>query len=189
MESFSIQIQADEVQAAFIRLRDAAKDLSQAMRAITTALMSQTEANFAAQSGPSGPWPDLAESTRKRRGDAAMMLQDSGHLASSITPDSGPDFASIGTNVVYAAIHQLGGDIQRAPFSSWVRLREAKKNAASVRNFHAKSVAQTYLTYPYAAETDLQFHQSTPDRRTVHAQGPLNDTICEQATPYFAKYY
>ncbi len=145
MESFSIQIQADEVQAAFIRLRDAAKDLSQAMRAITTALMSQTEANFAAQSGPSGPWPDLAESTRKRRGDAAMMLQDSGHLASSITPDSGPDFASIGTNVVYAAIHQLGGDIQRAPFSSWVRLREAKKNAASVRNFHAKSVAQTYL--------------------------------------------
>lgn len=127
MEPFSIQVQAGDVMGALARLQAAGKDMSPAMRAISMRLLSQTEANFFAQSGPSGAWPELAASTRKRRGDAARMLQDTGHLAASITPDSGPDFAAIGTNVVYAAIHQLGGDIQREARESHVRLSETKR--------------------------------------------------------------
>ena len=138
MTPFSIDIKDDGVQAAFNRLRLAASNLSPAMKSISMMLLSSTKANFAAQSGPLGGWPALSRATLKRRGAGAKMLQDTGRLASSVTPTSGPDFAAIGTNVVYAAIHQLGGDISRAPFSSWVRLRQERNGKLMRQPGHEK---------------------------------------------------
>lgn len=43
------------------------------------------------------------------RMENAMILQDSGRLASSISTDFDSTHAVIGTNVEYAAIHQFGG--------------------------------------------------------------------------------
>ncbi|MCL2524599.1 MAG: phage virion morphogenesis protein [Betaproteobacteria bacterium] len=86
------------------------------MRAIGEDLKDETWQNFQAQGRPH--WvPPLAPATVKARqkkggGKGAtvlQILQDSGILAKSLSTDTGPDYAEIGSNVPYAAIHQFGG--------------------------------------------------------------------------------
>jgi phage virion morphogenesis protein len=42
-----------------------------------------------------------------------MILQDTGALKRSITPAHGRNYAEVGTPIVYAAIHQFGGETGR----------------------------------------------------------------------------
>lgn len=109
MTAFTIEIDENEVAAALSRLAAAGRDLTPAMRAIATALLSQTEDNFAAEAGPLGKWPALKD--KKRQG--GKILQDTGRLAASVTPYWSAAEAGIGSNAVYAAIHQLGGKAGR----------------------------------------------------------------------------
>lgn len=137
-EPFKIEIEDRQVIDALNRLAAAGRDLTPAMRAIAMALLSQTEDNFAAKSGPLGKWPGLARATiegrvwgmaKGRKGGtlksgriskgvanlAAGMkiLQDTGRLAASVTPFWSATDAGVGSNAVYAAIHQLGGQAGR----------------------------------------------------------------------------
>lgn len=118
-----IRIEIDDapVLGALNRLLAAGQDMRAPMRAISEALVSQTHANFSAQSGPLGRWPKLKD--KKRAG--GKILQDKGHLASSISEGAsyGKDFAFVGSDRPYAAIHQLGGDIHKAAQSRPVRHR------------------------------------------------------------------
>lgn len=91
------------------------------MRAIAGLFEKETEDNFSAQGRPS--WQGLAPATLKRRGGDAKILQDRGRLAASVATNYGSNFAQIGSNAVYAAIHQFGGTIDKAAFSSWGALR------------------------------------------------------------------
>jgi phage virion morphogenesis protein len=75
------------------------------MERIAGTLASVTAQNFAAQGRPH--WLGLQKPGPRRSG--GMVLQDTGRLRDSIVPSHTGDSASIGTNVVYAAIHQLGG--------------------------------------------------------------------------------
>jgi phage virion morphogenesis protein len=97
---------------------------------------SETEQNFAAQGRPS--WVPLSKATiaereKRNKGSSVLkILQDRGILAASISSDYGPDFSLIGAGGAagdYAAIQHLGGTIERAPYSTKVRLRtDAKGN-------------------------------------------------------------
>lgn len=107
-----IEVNDQGVHAALNRLQAASRDLSPAARAIAGLLHDRTEQNFASESGPTGSWAKLKRPSKRRSG--GKILQDTGRLAASIVPFSGADFAQVGTNAVYAAIHQLGGDIQIA---------------------------------------------------------------------------
>ena len=113
MTTFNIEIDDRGVLDAFNRLQSAARDLSPAMEAIAGLLESRTAENFANQSGPSGPWPALKSQPRNKKRTRAQILVDVGTLKRSITSAFGADFATVGTNVVYAAIHQLGGEAGR----------------------------------------------------------------------------
>lgn len=102
-------------------------------RQIAQALEAETERNFEAQGRPS--WVPLKATTiaarnkRNNGGSVLRILQDRGILAASISTDYGADFAQVGANTPYAAIHQLGGTIERAPYSTKTRLRtDAKGN-------------------------------------------------------------
>ncbi|WP_295756039.1 phage virion morphogenesis protein [Undibacterium sp.] len=75
------------------------------MERIAGTLASVTAQNFAAQGRPH--WLGLQKPGPRRSG--GMVLQDTGRLRDSIVPSHTGDSASIGTNVVYAAIHQFGG--------------------------------------------------------------------------------
>nr|WP_306441232.1 phage virion morphogenesis protein [Methyloversatilis sp. XJ19-13] len=128
------------------------------MRAIAGTLESETEKSFAAQGRPA--WLGLSPRTLKKRGAGAKILQDTGRLAGSVASRYGRDFASIGSNVAYAAIHQFGGTINRAPYSSSVRLRtDAKgkllrqstnsKLAVFAKDSHRRAVSRRYTVGAY----------------------------------------
>lgn len=101
---FEIKIEAGSVMSVLDRLARAGQNMSPAMRAISSELARQTEKNFAAEGRPK--WLGI----RPRKGrEGGRILQDSGQLAASITASSDAISATVGSNKVYAAIHQLGG--------------------------------------------------------------------------------
>lgn len=109
MIPLKIEVEDQQVKAALDRLAAAGRDLTPAMRAIATALLSQTEENFESESGPLGKWPALKD--KKRKG--GKILQDTGRLAASVTPFWSATEAGVGSNAVYAAIQHLGGKAGR----------------------------------------------------------------------------
>ena len=61
---------------------------------------------FETESGPGGvPW----KKSRRAERTGGKTLRDRGHLVGSITHNVLPDGVEVGTNLVYGAIHQLGG--------------------------------------------------------------------------------
>lgn len=154
MTALEIEIRDNQVVEALNRLAATGRDMTPAMRAISLALLSKTQANFAAQAGPGGPWPALAKATQKdraRRGKwPGQMLRDSGRLAASVTPFSNAGEAGIGSNAVYAAIHHLGGDIERAAHSSWVRLRQVNGRPVFAKDSHKRAKTVRYTAGGYA---------------------------------------
>ncbi len=101
---FEISLDASKLERGLDQLLKNARHPRPMMRAIAAELLSITEDNFAHESWGGKKW-DLT----KRGG---KILQKSGQLAASIHTASGNNFARIGTNKPYAAIHQFGGTIK-----------------------------------------------------------------------------
>ena len=110
----TIEVNDRSVLDALERLRRGLTDMTPVMADVAQALASASERQFASQSGPLGPWPHLQDVTtgmRTERGTwPGQMLQVSaGGLAASVQTSHGSNFARIGTNKVYAAMHMFGG--------------------------------------------------------------------------------
>lgn len=109
-----VEIEDRAVLDALEDLRARVSDLTPVMADVAQALASETERRFE-QEGPG--WPSLANSTILARMKSShwpgKMLQRSGQLAASIQTAHGRDYAQIGSNKVYAAIHQFGGPAGR----------------------------------------------------------------------------
>lgn len=156
-----VEIQAADALAGLRNVAENTRSPRPLMRAIAGTLESETEKNFAAQGRPA--WLGLAPRTLKKRGAGAKILQDKGRLAASVAGRYGRDFASVGSNVVYAAIHQFGGTIQRAAYSSTVRLRtdrqgnllrqgtegRASRLAVFAKDSHKRAVTRRYTVGAY----------------------------------------
>ena len=101
----TIDLDSKDLQRGLGQLLQNATDTRPMMRAIATEMASLTEDNFENESWGGQKWP------RSRRADAdgGKTLQLSGQLAASISTQVGNDFARIGSNKKYAAIHHLGG--------------------------------------------------------------------------------
>ena len=118
-----IDIQYDdrEVQRGLNRLLRAAEDLSPAMREIAGHLVDAAEGSLERQESPAGaPWQPLAEGTRAERrrkgyGAGRPILERSGDLIRSVVGEHDAGSAAAGTNLVYAAIHQFGGEAGMPP--------------------------------------------------------------------------
>jgi phage virion morphogenesis protein len=119
MAGASIKIVVDDkdIAAGIARLVEAGQDLAPVMDAIGGALLFSTQRRFEAQAGPdSGKWAPFAPSTLKRvnpRRSPPQLLRDRGRLYDSLTFIADDSSAEVGTNVVYAGIHQFGGEISR----------------------------------------------------------------------------
>ena len=105
---FEIKIDDKAVMSSLDRLAATAHNMSPVMRVIAQELARQTEKNFAAEGRPK--W--LGIKPRKGR-EGGHILQDTGQLAASITTSHDAGSATVGSNKVYAAIHQLGGKTGR----------------------------------------------------------------------------
>lgn len=114
MIEIDVNIDTAALDAAVSRLRELAADTSPLMRRCAGVLESEAEDAFDEQADPvtGSHWAPLAASTQLSRtlsGHAGKILQLTGSLAASLSRDSGRDYAVVGTNKVYAAIHQFGG--------------------------------------------------------------------------------
>lgn len=98
----------------------AGEDFTPLMANIAAALADSVESAFAMQRDPNTgqPWQPLSEAYQQRRakqGRDGKILQLSGALAASVQSNAGKDFAEVGSNKVYAAIHQQGGTTAMRP--------------------------------------------------------------------------
>ena len=107
----SIELQLEnlpQVQQVLNQLWQRTQDLSDPMAQIAAIMADASERAFASEADPETgtPWPALKPQTQQRREQdnhwPGSILQVTGSLAASIDADSGPDFAIIGTNKVYA---------------------------------------------------------------------------------------
>lgn len=111
-EPIEIKLDNKEVESRLLDLAKRSENLRPLMKNIAGIFAYSTEENFKEESR-SDKWIDLAESTKKQRTKTGhypgQILQVSGQLASSISTYYDNDSAVIGSNLDYAAIHQLGG--------------------------------------------------------------------------------
>tara|TARA_R110002033_G_scaffold124195_2_gene166322 strand:- start:712 stop:1173 length:462 start_codon:yes stop_codon:yes gene_type:complete len=89
-------------------------DLSEPMNDIAAVLEFATEEAFATESDPAtgAPWASLSDAYLKanpKRQGGKILQVSAGGLAASIAADSGNFWATIGSNKIYATIHQFGG--------------------------------------------------------------------------------
>lgn len=128
-----ISIQTDQLDAALRRILEAVSNASPVMGQISHIMWDAVEENFQQEGRPR--WLGLAPSTLqarvggelKRKGGvhktgawslkvgqrvarSVKILQASGRLASSIIPSHDATSATVGTNVIYAAIQNFGGE-------------------------------------------------------------------------------
>lgn len=131
----AIELDDAAVRQALAALQAKAANLRPVMNDLGLGLVTATQRRFERQHDPAGKaWTPLSAATilqrlggkrkaytrkgalRKRmeRKPAGLkILLARGHLRDSITHRAGPDFVEVGTNLVYARIHQLGGEAGR----------------------------------------------------------------------------
>ena len=107
-----IKIDNNDVERKLLELAQKGKNLRPLMKNIAGIFASATEENFKNEGRPD-KWTELSEATKKQRTKQkkwpGQILQASGQLASSISTQYDDESAIIGSNLDYAAIHQLGG--------------------------------------------------------------------------------
>ena len=107
-----IKLDNKEVLTRLQELASRGENLRPLMKNIAGIMATATEENFKDEGRPD-KWIDLSETTKKQRQKIGkypgQILQVSGQLASSFSTAYDDNSAVIGSNLAYAAIHQLGG--------------------------------------------------------------------------------
>ena len=115
-ESIEIKFDKQEVIDKILELAKRGENLRPLMKNIAGGFADSTEDNFTEEGRPD-KWTELSQVTKDLRKETGnwpgQILQVSGQLASSITTYYDDDSAIIGSNLKYAAIHQLGGQAGR----------------------------------------------------------------------------
>ena len=110
-----IEIEDGGIKEALEKLQEYMRDRRPLMREIAGIMLNAVEENFAQEGRPR--WKPLSPRTIKAREKKGYwpgaILQMRGELAASISTYSDKDSAVVGTNKVYAGIHQFGGKAGR----------------------------------------------------------------------------
>lgn len=132
----SVTVESARVRSVLQALARQAGNLQPAFKAIGRGMVVSTQQRMEGQHGPDGkPWPGLSPATLIARAGgkrkafkkdgkslrkpaariiaAARALLDSGQLRGSLTYRADQTGVEVGTNRVYAAIHQFGGQAGR----------------------------------------------------------------------------
>ncbi len=179
----TIEIKLDDaaLRARLNGLMSALANTQPMMASIASELAAQTEMAFTDE-GPG--WPQLKPSTVKRRGSAHPILQVSNALARSVTMQSGADYAQVGSNLSYAAIHQFGGTIKRKGKAGSVRLRTDAKGNLLRQSGHsnlarfAKSTHKRYIERNYQGK-DYSIEIPARPFLPITADGQLKPTALD----------
>jgi len=111
MPAFKIDVDIDDriLRRALRRLEAAGADLTPALKDIGEALLLSTQQRFSDQVDPDGrPWKPLSDEYRRRK-KHPKILTETTNLRGRIVWQLVLGGVEVGTDVVYAAIHQFGG--------------------------------------------------------------------------------
>jgi len=147
-QSFDIELNDHELRRALVKVWGKLSDSRPLMASIAHELLSATKEAFIDE-GPG--WPLLAPSTlaaREASGHGAHpILRLSNALSRSIVSRHSKDQAVLGTNLIYAAIHQLGGRAGRhhsvtIPARAYLPIGEDRALTGRVRERVLKALNQ-----------------------------------------------
>ena len=100
-----ISLDSSDFEQGMARLLQNVENRRPITAGIAAELLSMSEDNFASESWGGQKW----KQSQRAEKENGKTLQKSGQLAASLNTQSGNDFARIGTNKIYAAIHHIGG--------------------------------------------------------------------------------
>lgn len=107
-----IKLDNKEIQGKLLEVAKRTESLRPLMKNIAGIFAYSAEENF--KDGGRPKWKDLSEITKKQREKQhkwpGPILQVNGQLAASVSTFYDDNSAVIGSNLPYAAIHQLGGN-------------------------------------------------------------------------------
>jgi len=86
---------------------DRVRDMTPAMKIIGGIVRSSIVRNYEIEGRPA-KWKKHGPATEARRGPNAAILRESGRMMKSIAASAHKDHVRVGTNTVYAAVHQFG---------------------------------------------------------------------------------
>lgn len=110
--SITAEIADHGVDRAFTRLVGVMSDTTPVMAAIGTGVVGSTHRRFVRQTAPGGEaWAPLHPEYKPLK-RTSRILTESGRLRDSINSRPGRDEVRVGTNVIYAAVHQSGATIE-----------------------------------------------------------------------------
>ena len=101
--------------AAITRVVDAVEHPAPLFRQINEYLLRAHETRFKAQKAPDGtPWQALTPAYwRRKRKNKDKVLTLNGYLRGTLRGQVSASGLEFGTNVIYGAIHQFGGEIKK----------------------------------------------------------------------------
>ncbi len=109
MIGIAIHLDAAPVQHLLEQLVDKLADMTPVMASIGEIIIEQTDTAFETGASPNGArW----EPSGRVLAEGGQTLVDTGRLKNSITRLVSTDAVTVGTGVIYGAIHQLGGVIR-----------------------------------------------------------------------------
>ncbi|PZO64594.1 MAG: phage virion morphogenesis protein [Paracoccus denitrificans] len=142
--NFTAELHAENARESLRRLLDRLDRRQPFFAEVGQKLADSTRARFRSQTAPDGtPWTPLRPATikaRLRSGRAAIsILRETGALVGSISHAATNDDVQIGSTSEYAAIHQLGGNIDMPARRQTLYFQKLKKGAG--RRFAKKHKA------------------------------------------------
>lgn len=138
---------ASRVGLAFSELLLRGANLHPVMDEIGSLLVATVAHRFAEEEGPDG---EAWTPSRRAEDEGGVTLTDSARLRHSITHSAGATKVEIGTNLVYAGIHQFGGTITKHAASMPIHRRQADIKAG-VSRFARRSKAD-FVSYHEVGE-------------------------------------
>jgi phage virion morphogenesis protein len=109
MVQLRFRIEDAAAQSGLAALARASGDMTDLMDDIGRRLVSETDRRFETETAPDGTsW----KPSRRAIETGGQTLTDKGRLRDSISHQVGPRSVAIGTNLIYAAVHQAGATIR-----------------------------------------------------------------------------
>ena len=104
------------------------------LKAVGSELETQTRRRLSDEKeAPAGtPWPEWSDDYAATRHGGHSLLQSEGDLLDSITYEVSDDRVEVGTNLIYGAIHQFGGDEVGIPIPPRPYLGLSRDNRADL---------------------------------------------------------
>ncbi|PWR17637.1 phage virion morphogenesis protein [Zavarzinia aquatilis] len=193
MSGVSIKIEDGGVRAALERLEGNLDRKAELLDAIGATARQDVWQNFEDQASPAGiPWAPLKPATLKRRGAGAQILRDRGNLYKSMTYRvTGDDTVEVGTNLVYAGVHQFGGSIKREAREQVVHFRFAAEGAGKDgkgSRLRFTKAGGRHAEGAYARKVSIGGYTINIPARPFLGVGPrlverLNETLVEALAP------